>query len=217
MKNTFIIIPALNEEEHIGTVIDKCKKFCKNIIIVDDGSTDRTSNVAKKKRAIVLEHAINLGKGAAMKTGCEYAARNGASKIIFFDADDQHDHNMIKAFDKALDKFDVALGYRDFSSVPVYRRLSNHLGIILVRLIFGIPVRDVSNGFRGFRVKAYPKLKWKSSNYEVETEMVVNLAVSNLSFTQIKVKVDYHDSYKGIGFSDAIITALKLFWWRLVK
>jgi len=217
MNKTFIIIPAYNEEKHIGKVIDKCKKICKNIIVVDDGSTDNTFSISKKKGVIVLNHIINLGKGAAMKTGCDYAVNKGAKKIIFFDADDQHDSSMIKIFDKALDKFDVAIGYRDLNSVPFYRRVSNYLGIFLVRLIFGIPIRDVSNGFRGFRADSYSKLKWDSTNYEVETEMVVNLAKSKLTFTQIKVKVDYHDNYKGIGFSDAVITALKLFWWRIVK
>jgi glycosyltransferase involved in cell wall biosynthesis len=218
LKNkTFIILPARNEEKYISKVIADCKKYCPNIIVIDDGSSDKTAILAQKSGAIVLSHVINLGKGASMKTGAEYAISLDATKIIFLDSDDQHEASKIPAFDSALDNFDCAFAYRDFKKIPFYRRVSNMIGLYMVRVMFGIPVRDVSNGFRGFRTSAYDKIKWNSANYEVETEMIVNLAVGGLTFTQIPTVVTYHEKYKGVGLSDAVITALKLFWWRLVK
>jgi glycosyltransferase involved in cell wall biosynthesis len=216
-SRTYIILPARNEEKYIKTVIDKCKKFCKNIIVVDDGSSDRTSEISASAGAKVVSHIINLGKGAAMKTGVDYAMSLGAKKILFLDSDDQHDPSVIPEFEKKLDVFDCVLAYRDFSKVPFYRRVTNKIALMLVRVLFGIPIRDVSNGFRGFNTKIYDSLEWDSLGYEVETEMIVNIAVTNLTFTQVRTDAKYHETYKGANISDAVFTALKLLWWRLAK
>jgi glycosyltransferase involved in cell wall biosynthesis len=216
-SGTYVILPAKDEERYIKTVIEKCKKYCKNIIVVDDGSSDRTRLISEKSGVTVLSHVINLGKGAAMKTGCEYAIGLGAKKIIFLDSDDQHDPSVISTFENKLDVFDCVLAYRDFSKIPFYRRISNIIGLYLVRILFGVPIRDVSNGFRGFNSRVYDKIVWDSSGYEIETEMIVNIAVMGLTFTQVKTDAKYHEKYKGVSISDAFITAFKLFWWRLVK
>jgi len=216
-SGTFVILPARNEEKYIRTVIDKCRKYCRNIIVVDDGSSDRTKSISESAGAKVVSHVINLGKGAAMKTGCEYAMGLGAKKVIFLDSDDQHDPSAIPEFEKKLDMFDCVLAYRDFSKIPLYRRVSNLIGLYLVRILFGVPIRDVSNGFRGFNTSIYDRIVWDSCGYEVETEMIVDIAVMGLTFTQVKTEAKYHEKYKGASISDAFLTAFKLFWWRLVK
>ena len=109
---TFAVIPAYNEEKHIGAIICGSKKYIANVVVVDDGSKDRTALEAKNKGAVVLRHIINLGKGAALKTGCDYALKEGASKIVVLDADAQHEPSSIPAFLKAIEQNDVALGYR---------------------------------------------------------------------------------------------------------
>ncbi|MCX7881206.1 MAG: glycosyltransferase family 2 protein, partial [Patescibacteria group bacterium] len=87
----FIIIPAFNEEKAIGSVIASIKKEgWKNIIVVDDGSEDETFEKAKREKVIVLRHILNRGKGAAVKTGVEYAKLKNPEIIITFDADGQH-------------------------------------------------------------------------------------------------------------------------------
>ena len=80
--NTWAIIPAYNEEENIANIVKKTKKYVDYVIVVDDGSRDKTTEVAKKAGAIVLRHAINLGKGAALKTGCDFAVKKGAKFIV---------------------------------------------------------------------------------------------------------------------------------------
>ena len=90
-RNIYIVIPGLNEEKHISEIIDKLKEQgFKNIVFVDDGSSDSSSKKAVDAGAIVLKHLINLGKGAAAKTGCDYALKKGAGIIILMDADGQH-------------------------------------------------------------------------------------------------------------------------------
>jgi glycosyltransferase involved in cell wall biosynthesis len=216
-SETFVVLPARNEEKYIRSVVSKCRKYCENVVVVDDGSSDNTKRVAEDSGATVISHIINLGKGAAMKTGAEYAIKQGAKKIIFLDSDDQHDPSKIPEFEKKLDSFNCVLAYRDFSRIPLYRRISNMIGLMMVRILFGLPIRDVSNGFRGFQSGSYDSIKWDSCGYEAETEMVVNIAVSDITFTQVKTEVNYHEKYKGIGLSDAFLTAFKLFWWRFVK
>ena len=98
----FIIIPAYNEQELVGKVINGAKEYSDNIIVVDDGSKDNTYENAKSLGVIVLKHSVNLGKGAALKTGCEYAFQNGADKVIVVDADTQHDPKEIPKFLEAM-------------------------------------------------------------------------------------------------------------------
>ena len=85
-SKVFAVIPAHNEERHIDEVVRQAKKYVDNIVVVDDGSKDRTAEEAKKSGAIVLKHVVNLGKGAALKTGCDYAVKNKAGIILFCNA-----------------------------------------------------------------------------------------------------------------------------------
>jgi glycosyltransferase involved in cell wall biosynthesis len=95
--STWIIIPGYNEEKYLKKVFDKVRKHTANIIFVDDGSSDKTSAIAKKYTRHVLRHMTNLGKGAALKTGCEYAFKKiKADRVIFLDSDDQHDPKYIQ-------------------------------------------------------------------------------------------------------------------------
>ena len=128
-ENVWAIIPIHNEERNIGEVISKCKKHVKNVVVVDDGSTDKSHNIAKNSGAIVLRHIVNLGKGAALKTGCDYAVRNmtrntkksaknnekNPNILIFIDGDGQHDADMIPVFTEKLKDCDIAIGVRRFN------------------------------------------------------------------------------------------------------
>jgi glycosyltransferase involved in cell wall biosynthesis len=92
-----VIIPAKNESKTITAVIWDAKKYGTPIVI-DDGSDDKTAQSAVEAGAIVLRHVVNMGKGAALKTGCDYAIKNGASEMVMIDADAQHDPKLIPTF-----------------------------------------------------------------------------------------------------------------------
>jgi glycosyltransferase involved in cell wall biosynthesis len=103
MKNIWVIIPGFNEARYLTKVLDKTIKFHQNIIFVDDGSSDNTASIASKKIKQVLVHDVNLGKGAALKTGCDYAFSHLKAKaVILMDSDNQHDPQVTKLSPKKL-------------------------------------------------------------------------------------------------------------------
>ena len=215
-KDTWVIIPGYNEEKNIAKVIEKTLKFCKNIVVVDDGSSDRTSDNAAK--AIALKHIVNLGKGAALKTGVEYAIMKGAKIIVALDADGQHDPAMIPKFLKALDDCDIVFGYRKMSGrMPLIMRLGNWTINTMTEILFGISLKDTQSGYRAFKTKAYRKLRWDATDYFVETEMVANVGRKKLKYKQIPIATIYADKYKGTTVIDGIKIVLNMIWWRITK
>lgn len=204
--NVLIVIPAYNEEERIEKVIRKAKKFFHPVLVIDDGSNDKTSKAAKKAGATVFRHKINLGKGAAMKTGVEAAFSLGAEAVILMDADGQHDPKHIPEFLEKLNQgFDIVFGSRNLSfGVPLMRYLGNKFGSVLINLIFGIYRSDILCGFMAFTKKAYEKIKWDSPRYGVETEIVARTGKNKLKYSEIPVETIYLDKYKGVTILDAI-------------
>jgi len=205
-RDFFVVIPAYNEASRIGRVIRGVKKFTKNIIVVDDGSKDRTFEIAKKSGALTLRHRINLGKGATIKTGVETAFSLGAETVVLMDADGQHDPKHIPDFLAKLDEdYDIVFGSRNLSfGVPLVRFLGNKFGSVLISLIFGIYRSDLLCGFMAFTKKTYSKIKWDSSRYGVETEIVARTGKNKLKYTEVPIETIYKDKYKGVTILDAI-------------
>ena len=106
-ENIFAIIPAYNEENRVADVVTNAKRYVDKVIVVDDGSSDKTYDAAKSAGAVTLKHIVNLGKGAALKTGCDYAITQGADMLIVLDADTQHDPEEIPNFIKTLKEADI--------------------------------------------------------------------------------------------------------------
>ena len=215
-KDAWVIIPGYNEEKNIAKVIEKTQKFSKNIVVVDDGSSDKTAENAAK--AIVLKHIVNLGKGAALKTGVEYAIGQGAKYIIALDADGQHDPAMIPEFLDALEDCDIVFGYRKLSGkMPFVFRYGNWFINTMAEILFGIKLRDTQSGYRAFRADAYKKLRWDATDYFVETEMIANVGRKKLKYKQIPIATIYADRYKGTTVIDGIKIVLNMIWWRITK
>ena len=214
----FIVIPAHQEEERIGNVIKDVIKTKFPIIVVDDGSKDNTFKVASKYKITVLRHKVNLGKGAAMKTGAEAAFQMGADAIVFMDSDGQHKAQDLPHFIEALekDKFDVVFGSRNLShGVPLVRYMGNKFASLLVSLLFGIYVSDLLCGYRGLSKKGFKKIYWESKGYGVETEMVARTANSGLKHCELPVETVYYDEVKGVTILDAINILFDVMRWRI--
>lgn len=214
-----IIIPAYNEEKRIGKVLTDIKRYKLPVIVIDDGSTDNTSLVAKKHGVEVLKRRINLGgsKGAALKTGIETAFDQGADAVILMDSDGQHEASDLPKFIKALEKgFDIVLGNRNFSmGVPLIRFLGNKFASVLINLLFGIYISDVLCGFRALTKEAFEKVRWESLNYAIETEMVVRLSKTKLKYCEVPIEAIYHDKVKGVTIIDAINIFFDVIRWRI--
>lgn len=219
-SNTSIIIPAFNESKNIAKVISGLKVYGYPVIVVDDGSVDDTSLTASKAGAIVLKHKVNQGKskGAAMKTGCEYAFyHNKCDSVIFVDGDDQHLSTDIPKFvNKLKDGYDAVIGTRNFNfSVPLARYMGNKIASLLVGFLYGTYISDLLCGFRAITSSAYEKIKWESIGYGVETEMIINILRSDIKWCELPVTVLYHDKNKGVSLLDSFGILMDVIKWKL--
>ncbi len=217
-NDVFVIIPAYNERKHISAVIIKTKRYAKNILVVDDGSSDNTTALAEKEGVTVLRHIVNLGKGAALKTGCEYALRKGAKKLIFMDSDGQHLPQDIPRFLKALETCDIVFGSRGLNkNMPGVLKFGNGFINTVMGWLFGIRLSDTQSGYRAMTAQAYKRIRWASTSYSVESEMVANTGRKNLKYKEIKIKTIYADKYKGTTVIDGVKIVLNMLWWRLSR
>ena len=217
-NDLWIVIRAHNEEKRINEVIQKTKKYAKNIIVVDDGSRDNTYKIAAKLKVTVLKHIINLGKGAALKTGCDYAVKKGAKKLIVLDADTQHDPKEIPKFIKNLNKADIVFGYRQLNKeMPFILKSGNWLIRSVTKALYNIDLKDTQSGYRAFTAKAYKKIRWRASDYSMESEMITKAGKHHLKYKEIPIQTIYGDKYKGTTIIDGIKIVMNLIWWRLTK
>jgi glycosyltransferase involved in cell wall biosynthesis len=219
-SNFALVIPAHNEEPRIGKVLEEAKRYASQIIVVDDGSEDKTVKIAESFKVTVLSHLINLGKGAALKTGCEAAFKMGAQVVVTLDSDGQHNPGDIPRFIKSIQekKIDFVLGSRNLGfGMPLIRIIGNKIDSFLIKLFFGIYVTDPLCGFRALTRKAYQKIIWESSGYGVETEMIAKAGMKNISFVEIPIETVYTDKYKGVSILDAYRIFFDILKWRVSK
>lgn len=203
-----VIIPGFNEEKYLAKVLDDVLKVTKNIVYVDDGSTDNSLEIAKKKLTHVLRHEVNLGKGAALKTGCEYVFGNlKADAVVFMDSDGQHKASDLPLFFTSLKKgTQVVFGVRRFSpQMPIVRLIGNKSASIFLNLLFHKYIPDIPSGFKAITKKAYSSLKWKASGYEVEIEIAARVSRYNIPFSVIEIETIYYDVNKGMNLLDGLI------------
>lgn len=208
----FVIIPAYNEAARIGAVLEGVKKYCRNIIVVDDGSDDETSEVAKRHKVIALRHRVNLGKGAALKTGAEAALKLGARILVFMDADGQHQAEDIPHFIQGIKKgYDLVIGMRHLNRrMPFSMRVGNKIFSKLIYYFYNFNLPDTQCGFRALRALVYPKIQWMAQGYEVETEMLLSALRKKLRCAAIPIQAIYYDSYKGTTIIDGFKVLAKI-------
>jgi len=205
----FVVIPLFNEEKHIVKVLKDVSFYKLPVVVVDDGSIDDSKKMildCRLKNTTLLEHKINLGKGAAMKTGADYAFSHGADAIIFMDSDGQHQASDLPKFIDALEsgKYDIVSGSRNYSyGVPLVRFLGNKFASVVMSAMFHIYISDVLCGFKGLTKNAYEKLRWDSSGYGVETEIVARAGKTKLNICEVPVGTVYHNKVKGVTILDA--------------
>lgn len=213
-----VVIPAHNEGERIRPVLEQAKSRCNNIIVVDDGSTDNTIEEARQSGVTVIRHRVNLGKGAALKTGCDYAVSEGAERLIVMDADGQHDPKEIPSFFQALERSDIAFGFRQVpKTMPLVLQWGNTFISTMLKMLYRLNIVDSQCGYRAFTAAAYKKIRWEATNYYVESEMIINAGRKKLRPAQIPIETIYSDKYKGTTVLDGLIITAKMIGWRFLK
>jgi len=194
-KSVYIVIPAYNERKIIRQVIKRVKKEgYKNIIVVDDGSDDKTFLYAKREEVCVLRHILNRGKGAAIKTGIEAAKHLRAQSVVTIDADGQHNPEEIHFFlNKIKEGFDIVLGTRSMShdEMPVVKIIANYLGNYFTWFLYGVWVHDSQSGFRAYSKKAMQLMDTKNDRYEYDSEVIREIRRNKLLFCEIPIETRY--------------------------
>lgn len=209
------LIPAYNEEQTIAEVLDRTRPFVDEIIVVNDGSADRSAEIASGRGAVVVSHVINRGLGAAIGTGLAAAARRGAEIVITLDADGQHDPHEIPAFVAAIQNgADMVIGSRLLTreGMPWHRQLANVAGNIVTFVLFGAWVTDSQSGFRAFTRHAIGKIDIRTNRMEVSSELIAEAKRNDLTLVEVPIKAIYTDYSlsKGQSIAVGIKTLVKL-------
>ena len=213
-KNIWVIIPGLNEAAHLKQALTEVRKYTPNIIFVDDGSSDNSSTVAQSCGVRTLKHRINLGKGAALRTGCDYAFQKlAATAVIFFDADLQHKADELPLFFHQLSAgANVIFGQRAMGAeMPLIRIMGNRVLSFLVLLFFHQYVPDIPCGFKAMTKQTFDQLKLTNSDYGIELEIAAKVAHQKIPFTTVEISTVYHEMNRGMTFLDGI----KVVWYLL--
>ncbi len=210
------VIPAYNEASRIAQVVRDAKRYVHTVIVVDDGSTDQTGEIAKKEGAFVVQHLENGGAGAATMTGIDAARAMGATTVVTLDADGQHDPADIPLLLKPIadDQADIVFANRfgQRNHIPAIRRAFNGIGNVVTLFATGKWVSDSQCGFKVFGPRALREVELRMRGFEFCTEIVREAAQHHWRTDEIPTKVLYSEYTlaKGQSFANGVKTALKI-------
>jgi glycosyltransferase involved in cell wall biosynthesis len=198
LKTGWVVIPAYQEAQVIQKVVAGVRQMGLRVVVVDDGSKDRTAEEALLAGATVLRHAVNLGQGAALQTGIDYALAQGAGYIFTFDADGQHGPESLVALEEVRERTqaDVVLGSRALGGVvgiPASRRFLLRAALAFTRFHAAVPVTDTHNGLRLFTRSAASRIRVTQSRMAHASEILSQIRSLGLRFAEAPVTVKYTD------------------------
>lgn len=184
--NIVAILPTYNQEKNITGLIEEVKKYVSKIIVVSDGSTDRTAEIAGESGAIVPEPIMKRGKGSAIIKGVEFSKKLSPDVIIFMDSDGEHEPKYIPQFLRLLEDNDFVVGQRVFYRSG-HRKLVNKFNNFWMSLI--IPnITDVQCGFRAIKADLLRKMSLTSTNFQIEQEMLLEAAKSHIRIKGVSIQ-----------------------------
>jgi polyprenyl-phospho-N-acetylgalactosaminyl synthase len=200
--HTWVVIAAFNEGAVIYDVVRELTSTGWQVVVVDDGSSDRTAAQARSAGATVLRHAVNLGQGAALQTGIDFAIRRGAHNLVTFDADGQHSAADIAPMVDALRNADIALGSRFLGRVEGASRrrvLLLWAAVVMSNRLSRLKLSDAHCGLRAFRAAAAPRLRLAQNRMAHASELLHKIKASGLRVVEVPVTVRYteHSMTKG--------------------
>lgn len=193
--NTCVIIPTYNEEKTIGDIIERIKDQGLSVLIIDDGSTDNTAQIAKEKSAILIRNSHNQGKGAALIKGYDYIKRNAFDSVITMDGDGQHLPEDIPNFLETArrSQYEFFIGNRMLKphGMPLLRQLTNRVMSWFISLIIGQKISDTQCGFRLIKRSLLEKINFTTHRFETETEILLKSGKLGYRIISIPVRTVY--------------------------
>ena len=214
------LLPAYNEEAHLGKVLSQVKEQTADVLVVDDGSKDKTAEIARAAGVEVLSRGYNCGKGQSLKDGYVWALEHGYDAVIMLDADGQHDPACIKDFIQKYHETHAHLiiGARNYSEIPLRRRIPNIMGKIMFSIAVGHDIPDNQSGYRMLdRTLMERMLESEESRYHFEVEMIAICIAKDWKIEWVTIPTIYGDEISKqnpldqiFGFPKMCIKARKL-------
>lgn len=201
----FIVIPAKDEDRFIGKVLNITRGLgFKNIIVVNDNSSDKTVEISKSfSEVTVLDHLINLGAGAATKTGIDYAVSCGAKYIATIDADFQHNPKDLIPLIKCMigQDMDLVIGsrFKKKNSIPLSRQAFNIVGNMINYFITGLVITDSQSGMKVMSRRFAENLIITFNGYEFCIEIIKNAKINKSNVYEYPIDVLYEPEHVGKG------------------
>ena len=200
-KRTVAVIPAYNEERFIGSVVLRTRPYVDAVIVVDDGSSDATAEVAEAAGAIVVRHERNAGKGVALNTGLRKARELGPDAVAVIDADGQHAPEEIEGVlaPALAGEADIVIGSRYLegrNGTPTHRVWGHAAFNALTHLGSGVRSTDSQSGYRAFSRRAVDVMRFSSDGFSVESEMQFLAREHGLRLMEVPVSISYPDKAK---------------------
>jgi len=194
---TCVLIPAYNEALHIGEVVAGARRHVADVVVIDDGSSDGTGEIAQTAGATCLQLPTNCGKASAVRAGIAFAREHNFTHVITLDGDGQHLPDDIPVILRVAQETaaDLVIGARCFDRalMPRSRYFSNVVGSRLASALVGREIRDSQSGFRLFRLDKLGKSKLRSRCYELEMEILIKMARSGCTMAHAPVRMVYND------------------------
>ena len=218
-----ILIPAYNAQETLGSVLKKIEILKIDTIVVYDGSSDGTKKVASEIGVHFLRHPFNLGKGAALQTGFQYALQRGYEVIITLDADGQHDPSeipsLLRIFQSVSPDILIASRAAEFGKMTFLRRFWNRLGMRAVARLCHRDITDSQSGFRLIRAEVIREIHLSASRFEMELELLIRACKKGFSVLSVPINTQSVDGTGSSHFRPVVDTWLvcrvflrNLFW-----
>jgi len=220
-KMVVVVVPAHNEESNIRKVVEESSKHADRVIVIDDGSADRTSEEAQlgSRKVIVLRHRVNLGKGAALKTGCQAAVALAADIIVTIDGDGQHpvEHIPLMVKEMMANNWQVVFSVRQGGDrMPLVRLWGNYFLNLVARNFFNLKLRDMWCGFRAIRADVLPVIDWQNSDYSGEIQMALMVGRSGLAYGEYIIPTVYSDRFRGVSIFHGLKLLAQMVIWRII-
>jgi dolichol-phosphate mannosyltransferase len=208
--NFLLAVPVFNEERHLNHVLAQAGRYCRNILVVDDGSTDQTPRLLRRRRDVqVITHAENRGYGKSLADAFAFAVRRDYEWLITMDCDEQHEPAYLPRFAAAIaeDDADIISGTRyplgfdegEAGAAPADRRQINRTITGLINDRLGLGITDAFCGFKAYRVAALTCLRITVPGYAMPMQLWVQAAMAGLRIRELPVRLIYNDPDRHFG------------------